>query len=256
MLHFDYSQVITADMAKKAIQTIILRRDTHIDSLLERLKEERVRSVIEPIILGDIVDVTSDDFYYCCDLGLIKMTPEKIEPSNPIYAEVISRKLNATFQEDLLRNNNIFVMPRYMQNGVIDVNYLMRDFQQFWRENSEIWIDRFQYKEAAPHLILQGFLQRVINGGGDIKREMAAGTGRTDLCMVYEGKKYPIELKIWRSQKSFKEGLEQISRYMDVFGCKEGWLLIFDRNPEISWDEKIYYQQETIDDKVIHIFGA
>ena len=50
MLYFDYSIAITAEMAKTAIQTIILRRDTHIDSLLERLKEERVRSIIEPMI--------------------------------------------------------------------------------------------------------------------------------------------------------------------------------------------------------------
>jgi len=70
-----------------------------------RLKEERVRGVIEPILLGDFVDVTSDDFLYACDWGLIRMTPQKIEPSNPIYAEVMVRKLNANLQEDLLRNN-------------------------------------------------------------------------------------------------------------------------------------------------------
>ena len=69
-LKYDYSPAITAEMAKAAIQTIIIRRDTHIDSLLERLKEERIRSVIEPILSGDIVDINSDDFYYACDLGL------------------------------------------------------------------------------------------------------------------------------------------------------------------------------------------
>jgi hypothetical protein len=72
----------------------------------------------------------------------------------------------------------------------------MRDFQQFWRENSDIWSEKTQYKEAAPHLILYAFLQRVINGGGQILREMATGTGRVDLCIIYENQKYPIELKI------------------------------------------------------------
>ena len=55
MLQYDYSQAITAAMAKAAIQTIILRRDSHIDSLLERLKEERVRRMIEPLIYGEDV---------------------------------------------------------------------------------------------------------------------------------------------------------------------------------------------------------
>jgi hypothetical protein len=48
-------------MITEAVQTIIMRRDTHIDSLLERLKEERVRKVIEPIIMGeDFFDRLSD----------------------------------------------------------------------------------------------------------------------------------------------------------------------------------------------------
>ncbi|MDR1878413.1 MAG: ATP-binding protein, partial [Bacteroidales bacterium] len=38
ILQSDYTQPITAYMVEQAIQTIILRRDTHIDSLLERLK--------------------------------------------------------------------------------------------------------------------------------------------------------------------------------------------------------------------------
>jgi Holliday junction resolvase len=131
----------------------------------------------------------------------------------------------------------------------------MQDFQQFWRENSDIWIEKFQYKEAAPHLILQAFLQRVINGGGNIIREMAAGTKRTDLCLVYGEKKYPIELKINRGEKTMKDGIEQTILYMDSFGCSEGWLVIFDRQPDISWEEKIFVKKETLDGKTVTIIG-
>ncbi|MDR3184540.1 MAG: AAA-like domain-containing protein, partial [Prevotellaceae bacterium] len=60
-LNWDYTQPVTAGMVAQAIQTIILRRDTHIDSLLERLKEERVRRVIEPLILGELVNTFTDD---------------------------------------------------------------------------------------------------------------------------------------------------------------------------------------------------
>jgi Holliday junction resolvase len=206
--------------------------------------------------LGESVDVISDDFYYTCDLGLIRQTPQKIEPSNPIYAEVIARTLNANLQADLSRNNHTYIIPRYLKNGKIDVTYLLQDFQQFWRENSDIWIEKFNYKEAAPHLILQAFLQRVINGGGDILREMAAGTGRTDLCVVYENQKYPIELKIWKGEKSYQKGVEQTAEYMDTFGCTEGWLVIFNRNPEISWEEKIYMKKESVGNKVVHVVGV
>ncbi|MDR1937902.1 MAG: ATP-binding protein, partial [Tannerellaceae bacterium] len=153
MLESDYTRAITAGMVEQAIQTIILRRDTHIDSLLERLKEERVRNVIEPVILGGYVSPSSDDFYYTRDLGLIRVTREKTGPANPIYAEVIVRTLNYDMQSDLQQHDTPYQMPRYLKDGRIDMDFLMRDFQQFWRENSAIWKERFSYKEAAPHLI-------------------------------------------------------------------------------------------------------
>ena len=130
MLQLDFTQPINAAMIEEAIQTIIFRRDTHIDSLLERLKEERVRIVVEPILLGESVDITSDDFLYACDLGLIRMTPKRIEPSNPIYAEIMVRKLTANLQEELTRNDDKYVIPRYMKTNGLDMDFLFEDFQQ------------------------------------------------------------------------------------------------------------------------------
>ena len=256
MLKSDYSQSITAEMVKTAIQTIILRRDTHIDSLLERLKEERVRKVIEPMIIGELfTDRLLDDYQYVTDLGLIKDINGKIEPSNPIYAEVIIRTLSYDAQKNIISEKPDYTVPRYLKDSKIDINHLLTDFQQFWRENSTIWTDKIQYKEAAPHLILQAFLQRILNGGGYIRREMAAGTGRLDLGVVYENKIYPIEVKLWKGAKYYKEGLDQTARYIDTYGCKEGWLVIFDQGKRKSWKEKIYLKQEKIDGIVINVFG-
>ena len=79
---------------------MILRRVTHIDSLLERLKEERVRQVIEPVITGadHQIKVSSDDFQYVLDLGLIAIEKGRIVPANPIYREVITRELSQDSQ--------------------------------------------------------------------------------------------------------------------------------------------------------------
>jgi hypothetical protein len=164
------------------------------------------------------------------------------------------RTLSYDAQRKLMLEKPDFTIPRYLKNGKIDMNYLLTDFQQFWRSNSAIWIEKVQYKEAATHLILQAFLQRVLNGGGEIKREMAAGTGRLDLGVVYEDKIYPIEVKLWKGDSYYQNGLEQTARYADILGCKEGWLVIFDRTDK-SWEEKIYCKQEMINDTLIHVFG-
>jgi hypothetical protein len=145
-------------------------------------------------------------------------------------------------------------MSRYFNNGRIDMDSLMRDFQQFWRENSAIWIERYEYKEAAPHMVLMAFLQRIINGGGQIVREMAAGTGRLDICLIYEDRKYPIELKIRHDRRTLAKGLEQTAEYMDTYGCTEGWLVLFDHRKKL-WRERVYMKKETRDGKTITVVG-
>jgi hypothetical protein len=249
-----------------AIQTLILRRDTHFDSLMARLQEERVRRIIEPVITGDMggISVYSDDYRYVRDMGLIRDDRGKIEPANPIYGEVIVRTLNVNTQYEMEQRGVKFVMPRYLRGGIIDMDYLLRDFQSFWRENADIWKERYDYKEATPQLILQAFLQRVLNGGGQIIREMAAATGRVDLCVVYLGQKYPIELKIRRSGRTREEGLEQLAGYMEVLGCKKGWLVIFDERPGKGTgtetlsveDERFYAEQADWNGAEIGVYGA
>ena len=256
----DYSKPITAEMASEAINTIILRRDVHIDQLIDKLKEERVQKVIEQMIMGEdeTSDMMSDDFNYVKDLGLIRLQDKTVVPGNPIYGEVIIRTLNFNEQIYLERNERFseYEMPKYYKNDTVDINLMLQDFQQFWRENSDVWQERFQYKEAAPHLILQAFLQRVFNGGGNVHREMATGRERLDLCIEYKDKKYPIELKINRGEQSVERGIKQVSGYMDTLGCDEGWLVVFDRNQEKSWNEKISQHKETINGKTVNVFGC
>jgi hypothetical protein len=257
ILQSDYTKPVTVELVNKAIQNIILRRDTHIDSLLERLKEDRVRRVIEPIIVGDIfTGRLSDDFLYVKDLGLITETRERLGPANPIYGEIIARTLSYDVQQDLLHNYKEYEMPRYLKDGRIDMDFLMRDFQQFWHANSDIWAKKLDYKEAVPHLVMMAFLQRVVNGGGQIIREIAAGSGRLDLCLIYENRKYPIELKIRYGDKYLEKGLAQTARYMDLHCCNEGWMVAFDRRTTVKWEDKLYMKKETVDGKTVTVVGV
>ena len=256
ILNSDYTKPVTTAVTEQAIHNIILRRDTHIDSLLARLKEERVRRVIEPMMLGDFVSSSSDDFEYTRDLGLVILLANgKVTPANPIYAEVMVRALNSEPQEKFRQTDTVSQLPRYFQDGRINMNLMLGDFQQFWRKNSAIWSRMLHYQEAAPHLILQAFLQRVLNGGAVISREFAAGSGRADLCITYESIKYPIELKIRREEKTLSEGLKQLGGYMDTLSASAGWLVIFDQRADISWDEKIYLREEKAAGKTIAIVG-
>jgi hypothetical protein len=115
---------------------------------------------------------------------------------------------------------------------------------------------RYQYVEAAPHLTLQAFLQKVVNHDASVTREMASGAGRLDLYIHYQGLNYPIELKIRYREKTYKEGQKQLVNYMDKLDCSKGWLLVFDRRKTVSWDEKIFWQTKLIANKTVHLVGC
>jgi hypothetical protein len=251
----DYSLPVTAGHIDGAADALMKRRDTHIDSLLERLKEPRVRRVIEPMLYGGdaVADPLSDDTKFCLDLGLATVNPAGgLRPANPVYRDVMVRALGYRTQVALPES----LAGRWMDGKAIDMTALLKAFQQFWRENAAIWVEGYEYKEAAPQLILQAFLQRVVNGGARIAREMAVGRGRVDVCVQYAGKSYPLELKL-AGRGARKWGREQTAEYMDAFGAKEGWLLIFDRGPKKPWSKKIAWSTEKLPGgRIIHVVGC
>jgi hypothetical protein len=122
-------------------------------------------------------------------------------------------------------------------------------------------VERFEYKEAGPHLLLQAFLQRIVNSGGRVEREYGLGRKRTDLLVIwpYPGgvQKVVIELKILYGslEKTLAEGLEQTWAYLDRSGAEEGHLVIFDREPGKSWEEKIFRREEAYRGRGITVWG-
>ncbi len=123
--------------------------------------------------------------------------------------------------------------------------------------------------------MLQAFLQRIINGGGRIKREYGLGRGRTDLLVIWplpdetgkppvfpfaQGPKQSIvlELKIQHNsrQTTIEEVLKQTASYMGRCGAKEGHLLIFDQDTDRLWSEKIYQESHQEQGFSITVWGC
>ena len=249
-----FEEAITVEDVESSKEAIIRRRDTHVDSLMERMREPRVRNIVEPLISGQGLTVSrnSEDFRYVIDLGLLRVDEVKrVVPANPMYAEIIGRYLTRDEQDDM--QSRISETPWVKDNG-LDMAGLMAAFQQFWRENSGADKDIMGYRESVPHLVLMAFLQRVTNGGGRINREMALGTGRLDLCVEFRGGRYAIEVKTsenFQGEKSYA----QCAKYLDALGLAEGWMPIFEKSKEKTWDEKIYSRDEIVDGKTIHVVG-
>ena len=171
------------DDVTAATERLIQRRDTHLDQLVHKLEEPRVQRVIEPLLSGISQShvFRPDDLQYVRDLGLVKRRPARSEIANPIYREVIPRELTWA-QQAAIPNEPAWYVD---QDGRLDMEGLMRAFQEFFRDHAEHWVERFQYREAGPQLLLQAFLQRIVNSGGRIEREYGVGRRRMDLAVIW-----------------------------------------------------------------------
>ena len=229
----DPATPIEAEDVARAAEVLIERRDTHLDSLIERLHEPRVERVISPILEGELVlgDRLDDDIAYVEDLGLVDSSAGHLEIANPIYHEVIPRALAADTQKTIPYRTEWYLTG----DGRLDMDALLDGFLEFWCEHGEAMMRSQPYQEVAFQLVVMSFLQRITNGGGWIHREYAIGRGRMDLCIHWpwtEGvQREVLELKAWRDRQAdpLKRGLDQLGRYLDSLGLDRGALLIFDR---------------------------
>ena len=268
----DRDRAITGDAIHGAREQLILRRETHLDQLTDKLREERVRRVVEPLLSGaEAADsLAADDLQYVRDLGLITRSGP-VAIANPIYREVIPRDLTWTTQEMSIHHDPAWYVG---DDGALRVGELLAAFQAFFREHSEHWVERFQYKEAGPQLLLQAFLQRIANGGGRIEREYGLGRMRTDLLLLWPRggtqaqapapagesramQKVVIECKVLHRgfERTLREGLDQTRSYMDRCGAAEGHLVVFDRTEGKPWDEKIFRRDEAEGGVPVTVWG-
>jgi hypothetical protein len=250
VLDEDSRETVTLDHIMEAREQIILARETHLDALAYRMEDPRIRRVLETLMTGesDMTLAESEGFRLCVDMGLVAKKRGTPQVANPIYREVLARQMTMGAQDAIPE-------PEFRwekTDGSLDMDALLKEFQRFWRKNSEIWEQKSDYTEVFPHLLLQAFLQRVLNGGGRIEREYAAGRGRMDLAVEYHTAWYIIEIKLIHSYDTPKEvrteGLEQIARYRDTIDrAAPAYLLIFDRRGEgkqKSWEERLTWETE------------
>ena len=121
-------------------------------------------------------------------------------------------------------------------------------------------------------MLLQAFLQRIVNSGGRIEREYGLGRMRTDLLIVWrrggradntydglpeETQKVVIECKMLHRSldETVRDGLRQTRAYMDRCAAVEGHLVIFDRREDTPWDDKVYRREEAEGAAPITVWG-
>ncbi|MEM8931791.1 MAG: ATP-binding protein [Acidobacteriota bacterium] len=223
---------VTPGVLEQARDTLVLRRESHLDALVDRLHDARVQRVIEPILTGELPaeEVHDDDLRTALDLGLVAMGESGLEIANPIYREVVPRALTRVVEAFL----PVSATSYRDTDGMLHLDRLVDDFGGFWHEHAERILDRRPYRAAAAPLAFMACLQRAVNGGGFIDREYGVGQRRIDLCVrwPHEGgvDRWVAELRVWRPSQPdpLDRGLDDLVDYLERLGLKQGTLILFD----------------------------
>jgi hypothetical protein len=174
VLERESTETVTREHIFQARQQMIDARETHLDALGVRLRDPKIKHVIQTIIIGDtdiMLGRTDPAVELAIDLGLISWSSNwGFKIANPVYEEILTRDLNSGYHDNLPPPST---WKWQKANGDLDMDSLLQEFQKFWRRHSEIWEQKSDYTDAFPHLLLMAFLQRILNGGERIGWEQA-----------------------------------------------------------------------------------
>ena len=241
-----------------AKERIIQQRGTHFDSLMARLRDERVRRVLQPILAGAVSGFDDEDLRYCRDLGLVDdSSPPQV--ANAIYREVIARKLTGRVQTGIPQAPHRWRTA----DGRLDIAKVREGFTLFWQEHAEGLVKQEDYHEVAAQLVVMAYLQAAVNGGGHVEREYAAGTGRMDILIKWPvadesgtvdlyGKRFErhlFELKVWYEDRAdpTPQALTQVGEYLQRVPCESASVLVFDRREATlarKWRQRLVVREE------------
>ena len=107
----------------------------------------------------------------------------------------------------------------------------------------------WEQSQGQPWIVNSLF---IVNGGGRIEREYAAGRGRMDLAVEYNKHWYIIEIKLIHYYDSpdeiCEEGIDQVKKYRNsIDQDAPAYLVIFDRRPEAkerAWAERLTWNTQ------------
>lgn len=130
-------------------------------------------------------------------------------------------------------------------DGRFDIGKAREGLAEFWLEHAENFVRQEDYHEVAAHLVCMAYLQAAVNGGGQVEREYAAGSGRMDILIKWpvadeQGvvnlygtrfERHLFELKVWYEDRAdpLPKALVQVGEYVQRVPCESVSVLVFDR---------------------------
>ena len=221
-----------------AVKFIVTEKNTLFDSMMEKVRDfDKLRGQLYKILLqGDTVEYLPDnkEQEQLIMYGFIVAEGNTIAVANRIFEMRLYKYFVGESRfTDELRGDALDHKTEFIRNGEVDVPLIMEHFiqsQQYIRDLDNEEAER-KFIEEEGRMKFLTYLSPILNGVGTYGIEEATrNRRRMDVVIHYRGKRYIIELKIWRGDRYNEKGEQQISDYLDYFGLDTGYMLSFSFN--------------------------
>lgn len=153
-----------------------------------------------------------------------------------------------TSEKSAFIEDGILNVPKIMQHFIDSQRYIYDRLKGETEDESEKRVEKFLESEGRERFLT--YLSPIINGVGTYTiEEQTRDSKRMDIVIHYLGKRYIIEVKIWRGERYNAEGEKQLIGYLDRFRLDTGYMLSFNFNKKktvgverISVGDKTLYE--------------
>ena len=163
--------------------------------------------------------------------GFIKNEHNTVKISNRLFEMRLyqyflgeSRK-NDAFRRDAQVYKSVFIND----DNSLNMPLILEHFVEIHRRIHGDSEDRFLEEEGRERFLT--YLAPIINGVGTYSiEEQTRDRLRMDVVIHYLGRRYVVELKIWRCPRYHENGEKQILEYLDYFSLTTGYMVSFNFN--------------------------
>lgn len=228
------SSVWTKEGILAAIKILLKEPNTLFDDMTKKLLDyPQLKEMLQNILFGGI------DFPFKRETPIIDLgvTFGFLKDKNGIVAvsnRIFETQLYDVFLSDLAVNNKMYIKASANRNqfiiqGMLQMDLVMKKFYEYYEE---IYADNDQkFIEENGRKLFLLYLKPIINGTGNYYIEARTRDNRrTDIIIDYKGKRFIIELKIWRGEEYHARGEKQLFDYLDYYKEEKGYLLSFNFN--------------------------
>ena len=260
-LNISETETIGISHFSEAHKQLLTERNTNVSHLITNVRRD---PRFEKMLMRIAFYQESRHFHFDNDIISELATYGIIGPDengmcqilNPIYLHRVLQAfqplINGLEDEYFPEDGPIDFSEYIAQTGQLQMQRLIENFKDFIaRAGFRILQVPDTPQEFVGQYLLFAYLDEFVKiVGAAMYLEVPTGRGRADLIISHSRQTYIVETKVWRSERNYEAGKQQLATYLKSESATEGYYVVFDyrENPEPRVETDI------VDGRTIHSY--